>query len=210
MAWTSEQDILDYSGMTIRAANFETDGTPTMPATVTDLTVSDDLTVGDDAAVVGLMTVGETLDVTGAFSAPSMFFNGTTVNGATLKTYQTTVTVDDGQTTGVAAAIVFGDNFIPLAVQPNVTVAATNAVNLTDIGDEGDTDSYVDTIAVAVNTTGRKRCFSCNGLNAFPGGTSNTGALTTADEVMVTLSGDPGATGCTMILTFVGIEFADL
>jgi hypothetical protein len=43
-----------------------------------------------------------------------------------------------------------------MAVMINVTTAATNAVNLNDIGDDGDTDSYLDGAAVAVNSTGFK------------------------------------------------------
>lgn len=129
-------------------------------------------------------------------------------NTVSVDTYVATVTVANGQTTGKESAIGAPNNFLPIAVAVHVTVAATNAVNLTDIGDEGDTDSYVDTIAVAVNSTGFKGIFGCNGLNAQPGGTANTGALSTADEVMCTLSGDPGATGATIRFTFIGITGA--
>lgn len=132
-------------------------------------------------------------------------FGGLTTNTLRLASYQATVTVLNGATDGKEAAIAMPDNFLPLCVGIHVTVAATNAVNLTDIGDEGDTDSYVDTIAVAVNSTGYKGMFACNGLRGFPGGTANTGALGTADEVMATVSGDPGATGVTMRFTFLGI-----
>lgn len=133
---------------------------------------------------------------------------GGNTNSLSVGTYVATVTVINGATDGKEAAIGMPDNFLPLAVAVHVTVAATNAVNLTDIGDEGDTDSYVDTIAVAVNATGFKGIFACNGLRGLPGGTSNTGALGTADEVMMTVSGDPGATGVTARLTFIGITGA--
>jgi hypothetical protein len=133
---------------------------------------------------------------------------GGNTNTLTVGTYEATVTVANGQTTGQEAAIGMPNNFLPLAVGIHVTVAATNAVSLTDIGDEGDTDSYVDTISVAVNATGFKGIFACNGLRGLPGGTANTGALGTADEVMCTLGGDPGATGATIRFTFIGITGA--
>lgn len=133
---------------------------------------------------------------------------GGNTNTLTVGTYEATVTVANGATDGKEAAIGMPNNFLPIAVGVHVTVASTNASNLTDIGDEGDTDSYVDTIAVSVATTGFKGIFSCNGLRGLPGGTANTGALGTADEVMVTVSADPGATGVTMRLTFIGITGA--
>lgn len=131
--------------------------------------------------------------------------NATSNNSFTLQTYVATVTVANGATTGKEAAIGMPANFIPMAVAVNVTVASTNAVNLNDIGDDADTDSYVDGATIALNTTGFKGVFGCNGVRGMgPGSTTSTGATTTADEVEVVISADPGATGATMRLTFIG------
>jgi hypothetical protein len=83
-----------------------------------------------------------------------------------------------------------------------VTTASTNAVNLLDIGDDADTDSFIDGISVACNTTGYKGMFGCNGVR---GNTGLTGAMTTPDEIEVVISADPGATGVTFRLTFLGL-----
>ncbi len=71
-----------------------------------------------------------------------------------------------------------------------------------DVGDDADTDSYLDGASIAVNSTGFKGIFGCNGVRGL--GTGTSGATGTADEVEVVLSGDPG--GDTVIrLTFIGI-----
>ena len=63
-----------------------------------------------------------------------------------LEQYTATVTVDNGATTGKESAIAMPTNFIPLACAVVVTVAATNAVNLDDVGSDADTDGYLDGI----------------------------------------------------------------
>jgi hypothetical protein len=128
-----------------------------------------------------------------------------TQNTLTLQAYQAIVTVANGATTGKESAIGMPANFIPMCVAVHVLVAATNAVNLVDIGDDADTDSYTDGIAVAVNSTGFKGVFGCNGVRGITG---LTGATTTPDEVEVVVSADPGATGVTVRLTFMGIVAA--
>lgn len=122
-------------------------------------------------------------------------------------TYKATVTVANGATTGKETAIGMPANFIPQCVAVEVTVASTNPSNLNDIGEDNDTDAYVDGIAVSVASTGFKGVFGCNGVRGMgPGSTSSiTGALTTADEVEVVVSADPGATGVTMELSFFGV-----
>jgi hypothetical protein len=129
-----------------------------------------------------------------------------TTNTMTIQTYQATVTVANGATTGKEAGIAMPANFLPFAVSVHVTPAATNSVTLQDIGDDADTDSYLDGATIAVNSTGFKGIFGCNGVRGIAGSVASiTGALTTADEVEVVVSGDPGATGVTMRLTFLGI-----
>lgn len=131
----------------------------------------------------------------------------TGTEGFKLSTYTTSITVANGATTGKEASIGMPANFLPMAVSVTVTTASTNAVNLNDIGDDADTDSYVDGASIALNTTGFKGIVGCNGVRAMgPGSTTSTGATTTADEVEIVISGDPGATGATLRLVFIGIE----
>lgn len=128
-----------------------------------------------------------------------------TGNTAALRAYQATVTVLNGATTGKEGAIGMPAHFIPLVCLVHVTAAAVNAVTLDDVGDDADTDSYCDGIGAAVNATGFKGVFGCNGVRGGgPNGTQTSGATATADEVEVVLSGDPGG-NTTMRLTFIGI-----
>jgi len=122
----------------------------------------------------------------------------------TLSVYTATVTVANGSTTGKESAIGIPSNFIPMAVMVACTGAASNAVNLIDIGTDADTDGFVDGITAAVNSTGFKGFFPCNGVLGMSGGTT-TAATETADEVEVVLSGDPGA-DTTVVLKFMGIS----
>ena len=121
-----------------------------------------------------------------------------------LSTYVATVTVANGATTGKESAIGIPSNFIPMGVTIAVTTAAANAVNLVDIGTDADTDGFVDGITAAVNSTGFKGFFPCNGVLGMSGGTT-TAATETADEVEVVLSGDPGA-DTTVVLKFFGLS----
>ena len=122
----------------------------------------------------------------------------------TLSVYTATVTVANGATTGKESAIGIPSNFIPMAVMVAVTGAASNNVNLVDIGTDADPDGFVDGITVAVNSTGFKGFFPCNGVLGMSGGTT-TAATEIADEVEVVLSGDPGA-DTTVVLKFMGIS----
>ena len=122
----------------------------------------------------------------------------------TLSTYVATVTVADGDTTGKESAIGIPSNFIPMGVTVAVTTAAANAVNLVDIGTDADTDGFVDGITAAVNSTGFKGFFPCNGVLGMSGGTT-TAATETADEVEVVLSGDPGG-DTVVVLKFFGLS----
>ena len=122
----------------------------------------------------------------------------------TLSVYTATVTVANGQTTGKEASIGIPSNFIPMGVMIAVTTAAANAVNLVDIGTDADTDGFVDGISAAVNSTGFKGFFPCNGVLGMSGGTT-TAATATADEVEVVVSGDPGG-DTTIVMKFIGIS----
>ena len=129
---------------------------------------------------------------------------GAVTSTMTLSTYETTITVADGATTGKESAIGIPDNFIPMGVTIAVTTAAANAVNLQDIGTDADTDGFVDGISAAVNSTGFKGFFPCNGVLGMSGGTT-TAAGATADEVELVVSGDPGG-DTVIVLKFFGIS----
>mgnify|MGYP001296234136 FL=1 len=122
----------------------------------------------------------------------------------TLSVYTATVTVANGATTGKESAIGIPSNFIPMAVMVACTGAASNSVNLVDIGTDADPDGFVDGITAAVDSTGFKGFFPCNGVLGMSGG-ATTKATETADEVEVVLSGDPGA-DTTVVLKFMGIS----
>ena len=129
---------------------------------------------------------------------------GAVTSTMTLKTYETTITVANGATTGKEAAIGIPSNFIPMGVTVAVTSAAGNAVNLQDIGTDANTDGFVDGISVAVNSVGFKGFFPCNGVLGMSGG-ATTAATETADEVELVVSGDPGA-DTVIVLKFFGIS----
>ena len=122
-----------------------------------------------------------------------------------LSTYVATVTVANGATTGKESAIGIPSNFIPMGVTVAVTTAAANAVNLVDIGTDADTDGFVDGITAAVNSTGFKGFFPCNGVLGMSGGTT-TAATETADEVEIVISGAAGGSGGVVALKFFGLS----
>tara|TARA_B100000927_G_scaffold248185_1_gene211717 strand:+ start:330 stop:812 length:483 start_codon:yes stop_codon:yes gene_type:complete len=129
---------------------------------------------------------------------------GDVTNTMSLESYTATITVADGATTGKESAIGMPSNFIPMGVVVAVTTAAANAVNLVDIGTDADTDGFVDGISAAVNSTGFKGFFPCNGVLGMSGGTTSA-ATETADEVEVVVSGDPGG-DTVVVLKFFGIS----
>ena len=129
---------------------------------------------------------------------------GALTNEMTFSQYTATVTVASGATTGKESSIGIPSNFIPMGVTIAVTTAATNSVTLNDIGTDADTDGFVDGISPAVNSTGFKGFFPCNGVLGMSGGTT-TAATETADEVEIVLSGDPGA-DTTVVMKFFGIS----
>jgi hypothetical protein len=122
----------------------------------------------------------------------------------TLSTYTATIEIAATGTSHKEASIGIPSNFIPMGCAVTVTSAATNAVNLVDIGTDADTDGFVDGITVAINSTGFKGFFPCNGVLGMSGG-ATTAATETADEVEVIISGAAGAGGV-LSLKFFGIS----
>ncbi len=130
---------------------------------------------------------------------------GAITNEMTFSQYTATITIASGATTGKESSIGIPSNFIPMGVAVSITTAATNSVTLNDIGTDADTDGFVDGISPAVNSTGFKGFFPCNGIFGMSGG-ATTASNATADEVEVVLSGDPGATGATIVMKFIGVS----
>ena len=130
---------------------------------------------------------------------------GGVTNDMTLSTYSTSITIAASGTDHKEASIGIPSNFIPMGVAITVTSAAANNVNLQDIGTDADPDGFVDGISVAINSTGFKGFFPCNGVLGMSGG-ATTASTATADEVEVVLSGDPGATGATIVMKFIGVS----
>ena len=130
---------------------------------------------------------------------------GALTNEMTFSQYTATVTVASGATTGKESSIGIPSNFIPMGVAVTITTAATNSVTLNDIGTDADTDGFVDGISPNVASTGFKGFFPCNGVLGMSGG-ATTASTETADEVEAVVSGDPGASGVTMVLKFIGIS----
>ena len=122
-------------------------------------------------------------------------------NTITLSTYSTSITIAASGTAHKESSIGIPANFIPMGVAITVTSAAANNVNLVDIGTDTDTDGYVDGISVAINSTGFKGFFPCNGVLGMSGGTT-TAADTTADEVELVISGTAGAGGVIACLLY--------
>jgi len=129
---------------------------------------------------------------------------GGLTNEMTLSTYTATITVAASGTEHKEASIGIPSNFIPMGVAITVTGAAANNVNLVDIGTDADTDGFVDGISIAINSTGFKGFFPCNGVLGMSGG-ATTAATETADEVEVVISGSAGAGGV-LSLKFFGIS----
>jgi len=129
---------------------------------------------------------------------------GGLINEMTLSTYSTSITVAASGTDHKESSIGIPSNFIPMGVAITVTSAATNSVNLVDIGTDADTDGFVDGISVAIDSTGFKGFFPCNGVLGMSGGTT-TKATETADEVELVVSGAAGTGGAVIALKFFGI-----
>ena len=129
---------------------------------------------------------------------------GALTNEMTLSTYTATIEPAATGTDHKESSIGIPSNFIPMGVAITVTSAAANNVNLVDIGTDADPDGFVDGISVAINSTGFKGFFPCNGVLGMSGG-ATTAATETADEVEIVISGNAGAGGV-ISLKFFGLS----
>ena len=115
-----------------------------------------------------------------------------------LDVYTAFVTVANGATTGKESAIGMPANFVPMAIAVTALNASTNTTNLVDVGDDGDTDGYVDGAALACGqSAGFKGLLRCNGV-LF----SSENA---ADEVEIVVSADPGSATLELKLEILGV-----
>ena len=121
-----------------------------------------------------------------------------------LSTYSTSIAIAATGTAHKETSIAIPSNFIPMGVAITMTGATANAINLVDIGTDADTDGFVDGITVAMNSTGFKGFFPCNGVLGMSGG-ATTASTETADEVEVVISGTAGAGGV-LALKFFGLS----
>ena len=101
-------------------------------------------------------------------------------DNAKLDVYVAHITVANGATTGKESAI------------------GCNTTNLVDVGDDGDTDGYVDGAALACGqSAGFKGLLRCNG--------ALISSENAADEVEIVVSADPGAATLELKLEIIGI-----
>ena len=123
-----------------------------------------------------------------------------------VKVHEYSMTVASGDATGTITDTL-PTNFIVLSVLVAVTTAATNAVTLTNLGPTGGSDKWIKGNGSAMNSTGFKGVFAGNGGDGIVTLGAGTTAATAAPETLtVTLSGAPGAGGCTILFKVLGIS----
>ena len=154
------------------------------------------------------VTGGNSVVADAATKAGALLLSSIATIGCVMKTYQATVTVANGATTGTEAIIGFPTNFIPMfCVITNNAVTTTGGV-IADVGTQGVAQAYVDGATVASSSV-QSQIFACNGVNGIGSGGSGTtaGIPLTPDEIMVTMA-DPGLSAASVTVTFVGFTFS--
>ena len=125
---------------------------------------------------------------------------------AKLKMITTSVTIANGETTGKSANKVLPAGFTAISAHVQVTGASTNGETVNLLGPEADPNGFCLTgMGLASNALGSAQ-FACGGALSLA--TSNNAGVAAADELMVTLSGDPGAAGCTVKVSLLGYVFS--
>ena len=154
------------------------------------------------------VTGGNSVVADAATKAGALLLSSIATIGCVMKTYQATVTVANGATTGTEAIIGFPTNFIPMfCVITNNAVTTTGGV-IADVGTQGVAQAYVDGATVASSSV-QSQIFACNGVNGIGSGGSGTTAVIplTPDQIMVTMA-DPGLSAASVTVTFVGFTFS--
>ena len=160
-------------------------------------------------ADVNGVTGGNSVTADAAKEAGALFLSSIATTGLVMKTYQATVTVANGATTGTEAAIGFPANFIPMfCVIRNNSITTTGGV-IADVGTQGSAQAYVDGASLASSAV-TSQIFACNGVNGIGSGGSGTtaGIPLTPDEIMVTMA-DPGLSAASVTVTFIGFTFTE-
>ena len=154
------------------------------------------------------VTGGNSVVADAATKAGALLLSSIATIGCVMKTYQATVTVANGDTTGTEAIIGFPSNYIPMfCVVTNNTVTTTGG-NITDVGTAADPNAYVAGCVLATSAA-QSQIFSCNGLNGVGSNGSGTvaGIPVTPDEIRVTMA-DPGLSAASITVTFIGFTFS--
>ena len=154
-------------------------------------------------------TGGNSVVADAATKAGALLLSSIATIGCVMKTYQATVTVANGATTGTEAIIGFPSNYIPMfCVITNNSVTTTGGV-IADVGTAASAQAYVDGASVASSSV-QSQIFACNGVNGIGSGGSGTtaGIPLTPDEIMVTMA-DPGLSAASVTVTFVGFTFSE-
>ena len=155
------------------------------------------------------VTGGNSVVADAATKAGALLLSSIATIGAVMKTYQATVTVANGGTTGDEAIIGFPSNYIPMfCVVTNNSVTTTGG-NITDVGTAADPNAYVAGCVLATSAA-QSQIFSCNGLNGVGSNGSGTvaGIPVTPDEIRVTMA-DPGLSAASITVTFIGFTFSE-
>ena len=155
------------------------------------------------------VTGGNSVTADAAVESGALFLSSIATTGLVMKTYQATVTVANGATTGDEAAIGFPANFIPMfCVIRNNSITTTGGV-IADVGTQGSAQAYVDGASLASSAV-TSQIFACNGVNGIGSGGSGTtaGIPLTPDEIRVTMA-DPGLSAASVTVTFIGMTFTE-
>ena len=154
-------------------------------------------------------TGGNSVAADASKEAGALLLNSIATTGLVMKTYQATVVVANGATTGDEAAIGFPANFIPMFCVIRNNQVTTTGGNITDVGTAGDPNAYVDGAVLATNAV-QSQIFACNGVAGVGSGGSGTtaGIPLTPDEIRVTMA-DPGLSAADITVTFIGFTFTE-
>lgn len=160
-------------------------------------------------ADVNGVTGGNSVTADAAVESGALFLSSIATTGLVMKTYQATVTVANGATTGDEAAIGFPANFIPMfCVIRNNSITTSGGV-IADVGTAASAQAYVDGASLASSAVA-SQIFACNGVNGIGSGGSGTtaGIPLTPDEIRVTMA-DPGLSAASVTVTFIGFTFTE-
>ena len=155
------------------------------------------------------VTGGNSVVADAATKAGALLLSSIATIGCVMQTYQATVTVANGATTGTEAIIGFPSNYIPMFCVVTNNSVTTSGGNITDVGTAADPNAYVAGCVLATSSA-QSQIFACNGIAGVGSGGSATvaGIPLTPDEVRVTMA-DPGLSAASITVTFIGFTFSE-